>query len=201
MAKKIIQVRNGQTVRALGPLPPPLGSITFRTGLVTSVLAHLAQKVFQPLDGDHTRMKVLFADGWLRDAKAREWRRATCADRMHRGAACTSVCFEADLTFLEVELKEFYENGGTSLYDELEGEQRRRATTVKEKLAALEPTCELLRLLRAFSDDYDETLFIIRHMLRAALAHPRFTQFMYIYGTGSSGAYGGLKTSEAFLRF
>lgn len=196
LSEKVIKVQNGQTVRALGTLPSPFGQITFRTGLVTTVLAHLAKKSYPPLDGDHARFKVLFNDGWLRDVKAGAWRRSTCADRMQRSTACSSVCFEADLAFLG-SLTDFYANGGKSLYEEHQGEQATRAAAVKQGLEALEPKCELLRVLRAFADNYDEVLFLLRHMLRAAVAHPRFTQFLYIYGTGSSR---GLFSPETRLR-
>ena len=173
-------------------LPEPLDDITFCNKIADIVLSNLSDAAelcpVAELDGDHTRGKILFNDGSLFDFETGDVRRALPADRMGHTAGCPyKECEVADgvrdlLASTFADLKTFYiEEGDKALADTNAG------LKIIDNLRQLEGKSKLLRVLIQFCGDWDTVFYFLRTVARCAVGEPRFCEFLYIFGPGSSG--------------
>ena len=145
----------------------------------------------QDLDGEHTRHKILMADGMLFNFSTGELRKARMSDRMTRRAAATSEEWSSAPAAVTIGQKiyHFFASGGKSLYNVADAELGAVATEIKDSLQQLmdETPNSALKVLLDFSGDWDCVVWFLRLASRAASAHPKFCQFVYMHGAGRSG--------------
>ncbi|CAE7284306.1 unnamed protein product, partial [Symbiodinium sp. CCMP2456] len=96
--------------------PEPLNDIGFATSLTQAVLGGLSGRTFKPLNGDHSRGKMLLADGIIADFETGEIRRALPRDRMSLRAAAGSKKWRPpiDTAFFQ-HVEAFLETGANEL--------------------------------------------------------------------------------------
>eukprot|EP00969_Alexandrium_andersonii_P065476 2885761-Alexandrium_andersonii.AAC.1 len=131
------------------------------------------------------------ADGMFFDFKTGELRKARMSDRMTRRAAATSEEWSSAPAAVAISQKvyHFLASGGKSLYDVADAELSAVATEIKDSLQKLmdETPDSALKVLLDFSGDWDCVIWLLRLASRAASAHPKFCQFVYMHGAGRSG--------------
>ena len=162
--------------------PEPINDVHFCASLIPAVLGRLSGCVAAPLDGEHSRMKLLCADGVIVDFLTKERRKARPGDRMClRAAASSEAWCPPRPTQLFEQIKEYLLSGETELHD---SELGRR---VEESFRQLEADgCELLGVLRPYGA-WDHVLFVLRMFTRAVVGASRFCEMFYVYGLGHSG--------------
>ena len=175
--------------------PPPLNDSGFFAKLSDQILGRLSQHrdALPLLDGDGSRLKLLFRDGRLYDFDRREVRDAVPADRM---SLCTGCDFEvwtpseklrAAAEALPGQARQFFVKAAT-MRSVKKFEDLAEGKVLVMTLESLADEMELLRVLKAFcGNDWNLVVWFLRNVARAAAALARICEFLYLFGPGSSG--------------
>ena len=159
--------------------PEPLNDLGFANSLCSAVIGGLSGRVFKPLNGDHSRAKMLFSDGFIVDFETGQRRRALPSDPMSFKAAATSKTwvppvehrfFHHALAFLETRCSSLADKGRLVLKD----------------LEELETHSRWLRMLKRYGS-WEQVLYLLRLFTRAVTGYPRICELLWLYGCGSSG--------------
>ncbi|CAE7784050.1 unnamed protein product [Symbiodinium sp. CCMP2592] len=161
--------------------PEPLNDLGFANSLTQAVLAGLSGRLQKPLNGDHSRGKILLADGIIADFETGEIRRALPRDRMSLKAAATSKKWKPpiDTAFFE-HVEAFLETGASELEENEEGRR------VIADLESLHQHSGWLRMLKNYGS-WDQVLYLLRLHSRALSGYARICELLWMYGCGSSG--------------
>ena len=170
-------------------LPPPLENIGFAASLADTVLAILAQAMpMESLDGDATRGKLAFKCGSVWDFKAKQLRKLTPQDRRSMTTGCDFAPWQPPLPGcseeLFAEVAAWCRLGQPNLKDNAHG------LKALECLKALEPHCELLKVLVRFAGSWEPVLWLLRQFCRSLRSTQRSCkQLTFMQALGTFGSH------------
>ena len=135
-----------------------------------------------PLDGDHARNKVLFSDGLLLDLATLERRKLRPQDRMSLRAQATSKAWQPTQSLdFQQNVLDFLQSGTAELCQRPAGQK-----VIDNFQTMREGGCELVAVLKRYGS-WDLVLYLLRFFCRAVSGNERLCEFLYLFGTGSSG--------------
>ena len=163
--------------------PPPLNDGKFASSLGDLVLGILSKlPPMAPLDGDHSRGKMLFRDGTLIDWDTGDHRMAIPEDRLGHRMGCDATEYTPpEPTNICDMIIEYIKAGSGQLGATNLG------VKITDEFKKLSASCDVLKVLRDFAGSWDGVLWLLRTVARMGTGNPRICEFLYLFGPGSSG--------------
>ena len=170
--------------RGASPDPPqPLNDGKFAGSLCELVLGILSKDPpMPPLDGDHSRGKLLFRCGTVLNFESNTARQATPEDRLGHCTACTYAEWQPpEPTPIFEDILAWIALGQAELKDSNIG------LRVQEEMSKLSKDIGVLKALSDFAGSWEAVIWLLRTVARMATGNPRICEFLYLFGPGSSG--------------